>query len=71
MPRSHVSYSEEFEWREAAHWAHYTWDAFEALDGLEQSAVIAHYRGHHQLNAVIAHATRHKPPKGRRPGNAR
>lgn len=55
VPRSGASYSDEFEWREAARWAHYTWEQFAALDGEEQSAVVAHYRGHHQLEAVVAH----------------
>ncbi len=55
VPRSGVSYSNVFEQREAAWWARYTWEEFEALDGERQSAVVAHYRAHHHLEAVIAH----------------
>lgn len=49
-----ATYGGEFEWREAARFALVTWDQFETLDGEEQSAIVAHYRGHHQLEAVIS-----------------
>lgn len=55
MPRSGASYSTEFEQREAAHWGRYKWEEFEDLDGERQSGVVAHYRAHHHLEAVIAH----------------
>lgn len=51
-----MSYSAEFEAREAARWAGYIWPAFCDLDGDEQSVVIAHYRVHHQIEAVLAAA---------------
>lgn len=44
----------EFEWREAARWAQYSWNDFTDLDGEEQSRIVAHYRCHLQLEAVIA-----------------
>lgn len=55
VPRSGASYGSEFEWREAARWSLHTWEVFELLDGEEQSAIVAQYRVHHQLEAVIAH----------------
>lgn len=54
VPRMGASYAPEFEWREAARWDRLSWQQFEALDGEEQSAIVAHYRGHHQLEAVIS-----------------
>jgi hypothetical protein len=54
VPRSGISYSREFEWREAAHWAGYLWEEFCELDGDDQAAIIAHYRAHLQLEAVLA-----------------
>lgn len=55
MPRSGASYSSLFEQHEAAHWDRYKWEEFKALDGEQQSGVVAHYRAHHHLEAVIAH----------------
>lgn len=54
LPRSKIRYSSEFEWREAAHWRRKDWDEFLAMDGEEQSAIIAHYRVHHQIEAILA-----------------
>lgn len=54
MPRSGVEYSEEFGWREAAHWAGYEWEVFGELDGDDQAAIVAHHIAHMQLEAVIA-----------------
>jgi hypothetical protein len=54
VARSGAGYSPEFEAREAARWGNYTWPAFCAMDGEEQSAAVAHYRTHHQLEAVMA-----------------
>jgi hypothetical protein len=53
-PRNGAAYSLFFEWLEAAHWRGLTWEAFCELDGSDQSLVIAHYRTHMQLEAVIA-----------------
>lgn len=67
VPRSGASYGSEYEWRDAARWAHHTWEQFADLDGEAQSAVIAHYRVHHQLEAVIAQdQARERRLKGRR-----
>ena len=56
VPRSGVRYSRVFEIVEAAHWRGLTDEQFEALDPLVQARVVAHYRTHHQLEAVIAQA---------------
>lgn len=49
-----MSYSAEFEAREAAHWSGESWQRFRLRDGEEQSATVAHYRVHHYLEAVLA-----------------
>lgn len=54
VPASGITYSQEFEWREAAHWARLTWRQFCHLDGDEQAAIVAHYRAHERMQAVIA-----------------
>ena len=54
VPLSGVDYSDEFGWREAAHWAGYRWEQFCELDGDDQAAIIAHYMARRQLDAVIA-----------------
>ena len=46
----------EYEWRSAAQWARYTFEGFQELDGERQARIVAHYRTHHQLEAVIAQA---------------
>lgn len=60
MPRAGASYEPLFEWREAAHWAGETWRSFCRLDGDEQAAIVAHYRAHMQLEAVIAQDMKRK-----------
>jgi hypothetical protein len=66
-----VTYNPEFEWREAARWARYTWEEFAALDGEAQSAVIAHYRGHMQLEAVMTQdQVKKQRQQGRRRGRS-
>lgn len=54
MPRSGLVHSEVYEWRMAAHWARYTWEAFELLSGDAQSAIVALYRTHLRAEAVLA-----------------
>lgn len=66
MPRSGVSYSAEFEAREAAQWGGHTWRTFCAEDGDEQSAIVAHYRTHHQIEAVLAAAEAKKMKQQRK-----
>ena len=64
MPRSGITYSTEYEWYEAAHWAHYTWEAFCDLDGDDQARIVAHFRAHHQIEAVIAKEVERKRQQG-------
>jgi hypothetical protein len=72
VPRSGAKYNEIFEWAEAAHWKHIPWEEFDELDGDTQAFHVAHYRAHHQLEAVIAKhqfdemKRRSKQPKGPR-----
>jgi hypothetical protein len=54
VPRSGISFSPEFEAREAARWSLLTWRQFCALDGEEQSATVAQYRVSHMIEAVLA-----------------
>ena len=44
----------ELEWRLAARWTGYTYQQFAELDGEEQSAIVATYRSHNQIEAVLA-----------------
>lgn len=53
MPRSKLRVGALFEWEEAAHWAGYKWEEFQELDGEEQSRIVAHYRTHFQIDAVL------------------
>jgi hypothetical protein len=46
---------------EAAHYWHYEWAAFDALEGDEQALYIAHYRTKQRFLAVDAWANRPKP----------
>lgn len=41
---------------EAAHWRGYKDEEFDVLSFDSQARIIAHYRSHHQLEAVIAQA---------------
>lgn len=50
-----MTYSPLFEWRSAAKWAGYSWEAFVDLDGDEQAWIVAHYRCTLQLEAVLTH----------------
>lgn len=52
-PRGEISYSSEYEEHEAARWAHIPWPMWLAMEGVEQSGVVAHFRTHHKLQAVI------------------
>lgn len=56
MPRSGARYGSLFEMMEAARWRGYKDEEFAALSPFEQARVVAHYRAHHQLEAVIADA---------------
>jgi hypothetical protein len=61
VPRSGISYAPELEWRLAARWNRYKWHEFQALDGDEQSKLVAAYRVQNQIEAVLAWDNR---PKG-------
>lgn len=54
VARSGASFSPEFEAREAARWANYTWPEFCAMDGEEQSATVAQFRVSNYLESVIS-----------------
>lgn len=54
--RSGVTLGEEYVWRVAAQWAHYTQEQFEELDGTRQSTVIALYSTAMQTEAVLSEA---------------
>jgi len=54
VPRSGLAYDDVYAWREAAHWARYTWPEFCDLDGGEQSAIVAHWMCRMQSDAVVA-----------------
>ena len=45
----------EFEWVMAARWAGYTWDDFQEKEGDDQSYLVAAYRCHVQMEAVLEH----------------
>src|SRR5689334_22654883 len=64
VPLSGVTHSIEFEWREAAHWARYRWEEFADLDGDEQAAIVAHYRAHTRLEAVLAQDLKRRADNG-------
>jgi len=75
VPRSGAKYGALFELMEAAHWRGYKDEEFAILTPFEQARIVAHYRAHHQLEAVIAdaqvkkqqqQARQHGTPTGRR-----
>jgi hypothetical protein len=68
VPRSGLSYSPEYGWREAARWAHMDHAAFQELDGDEQSAIVAHWQCSMQADAVIAQHQAEKQRRAQRRG---
>jgi hemerythrin superfamily protein len=56
VPRSGAKYGPLFEQMEAAHWRGLSDQQFSDLSLFEQARIVAHYRAHHQLEAVIADA---------------
>src|SRR3989304_1604318 len=44
VPRSGVRYADELEWRFASRWSGIAWEDFQAMEGDDQSAVVAAYR---------------------------
>lgn len=70
VPRVGLKMNSSFFWRQAARWARLKWEEFCDLDGWEQSAVVAQYETHMQLEAVLEkhradEAKKHRPPPGR------
>lgn len=64
VPRSKVRYSLLFEALEAARWRGLSDRAYDALDIDAKARLIAHYRVHHQIEAVLALRTsRQRPPR--------
>lgn len=58
VPRAGLAYSDVYEWREAARWVgggtpRY-WEEFCELESDEQSAIVAHFQTHRQIDAVLA-----------------
>jgi hypothetical protein len=54
VPRSGAKFSALFEQMEAAHWRGLTDEHYASLLPFEQARIVAHYRTHMQLEAVIA-----------------
>lgn len=65
LPPSEVSYSQHFEWREAARFGGVPYHEFETLDGIEQSRIVAHYRAKQRLDAVLSHDQARKAKRRR------
>ena len=55
-----MTYSLDFEAREAARFAGYRYLDFLGLPGEEQSSIVAHYRMHNRIDAVQADAAQKK-----------
>ena len=53
MARSGISYAGPLEWRFAAQWAGYRYEDFERLPGERQSAHVAAFRAHQQIEGVL------------------
>ena len=53
LPKTGVEYGREFETREAAKFAGYTWSEFQAEPGRARAAVVAHYRAAGLIEAVL------------------
>jgi len=49
-----VTYALEFEARQAARFAAYAYQDFLKLPGEEQNNIVAHYRMHNRIQAVLA-----------------
>jgi hypothetical protein len=55
VPRSGVRYHIMLEWFLAARWAGLGWfDDFDQLDGEDMAFIVAAYRTHQQIEAVVA-----------------
>lgn len=56
IPRSGVRYGLMLEWFLAARWAGLHWfDEFDQLDGEDMAFVVAAYRTHQQIEAVVSY----------------
>ena len=49
-----MTYALEFEGRQAARFAGYTYQDFLKLPGEEQNSIVAHFRMHNRIQAVLA-----------------
>ena len=66
-----MRYADELEWRFASRWSGIAWEDFQAMEGDEQSAVVAAYRCQMQIDAILAQEqmrkmNRTRPPRKRR-----
>jgi len=67
VPSSHITYSEEFHWRMAAHWSNIPFEQFIDKDGMEQSRLVATYETAKMIDAVSANeAHKEANRKGKR-----
>lgn len=60
VPSSQVSYSEEFDWIDAAHADNMSWWEFMEKPSWYRGMLIAHHRGKTQIEAVLAEDMRIK-----------
>lgn len=60
MPRSGIAYAPELEWIFAARWAGYKLEEFRALEGQDQSELLAAFRASNQIEGVVAWDNRPK-----------
>jgi len=72
VPRAGITFSPELEWLFAAKWRGLSGEEFAALEGDEQSAIVAAYRTEAQMMAVISQEQarevqrKSRKPKGRK-----
>jgi hypothetical protein len=66
-PPGKIRTSLVYELLEAARWAGYAWETFDALDSDRQAQIVAHYRTSQRIQAVDTWANRPKikPPKAK------
>jgi hypothetical protein len=68
VSRSGISYDPILEKIFVAQWANYKLEDFEALEGERQSLLVAAYRSHNQVEAVLAKVQNDKIKAGRKGG---
>ena len=66
-----MRYADELEWRFAARWSGIAWEDFQAMEGDEQSAVVAAYRCQMQIDAILTQEQMRKMNRARVPRKRR